>query len=143
MTLILAEGLDAEATAKAEKLSSDLDHFIGSETYTKVQFTPAVMTDGALHLANEAGAHWLMGEIGVRATKAAKVFGLELHFWKLKRTTGNRATLTAESGIEGEKPKIRFNIPFTDFPFKQITLYAGFSELDGKMKMVIHLPSEH
>ena len=102
-------------------------------------------TPGVRHLAERAGAYWLIDEIaialgapGFRAAVAADPRVGELHFWRLDVDADKAALLTARAD-DGVPPWFVKNIPFTDFPLSNIDVWAGF---DGE-HWTLYLPSEH
>lgn len=118
-----------------EQLAEELEQFCGTEEYHRwsVLFPWAVMTDGAKHLAEKAGAYWLMDAI---ASWQPKVKGEEFQVWNLVRV-GQGATLKCDDG--NGHIRVTQVIPFTDFPFDHYKLYAIWS---GE-QMVILLPGEY
>lgn len=115
----------------------DLRQFTGTETYYRHSLARNYLyTDGVQYLAEKAGAYWLVDAIIF--TQMEKPFShspklAEFQCWTLKALEGNRATLTCDDGNNN----IVFikQIPFTDFPLKEINLW-----LENK---VLLLPSEH
>lgn len=117
-----------------DELKDTLRNFTGTTKYTRWSIFPhIVLTDGALFLAENANAFWLMdaiashiddfeGEGFVVATLSQLVSGR----WELAFDDGN-GKLLAEQRIE-----------HSDFPLDEITLYAVWQ---GDL-WVILLPSE-
>jgi len=107
--------------------------FTGTVHYHRLN-RKCLLTDGAKYLAEGAGAFWLMD--------AAASYLLELgtaDWFVLVRlaVTGSSAVLTLEDGNGREHA--RQEIPYTDFPLAQQTLYACW---DGD-HWVLMLPSEY
>ena len=112
---------------------SQLAMFTGTERYHRIN-RKCLLTDGTKYLAEEAGAFWLMD--------AAACYLIELGtadwFVQIKLTvTGSNAVLTLEDG--NGLVRAQQEIPFTDFPISQQTLYACW---DGE-HWVLMLPSEY
>jgi hypothetical protein len=120
---------------KAPKLSkNDLKQFTGSEQWYRGTMNPNVLfTDGAKYVADTAGAYWLLDEIALAQRFVANVAREPFQVWKLAVRPDHTATLSCEDGnfnvIHSQE------IPFTDFPLDQITLWFANN--------VIYLPSEH
>lgn len=134
---------------KADELIANLAHFCGTEGYTLVpmsRFLPiaVAMTDGALFLAENAGAHWLMDAIASHQDNALQDEMLrDIQFWTLRRhKSGPGADLTCER--DAGQVAIKQEIPFTDFPLDEIKLYVEpAGEYKGRPLYVILLPGEH
>jgi len=94
---------------------------------------PTVLyTDGAKHVADTAGAYWLLDEIALAQHYESAVREEAFQVWRLD-VKGSAPTLTCEDGndcIVHTKA-----IPFTDFPGPGITLWCTNN--------TIHLPSEY
>lgn len=121
-----------------QELTRDLAHFTGTEKWTKWNTLAPnyLLTDGALYLAEKAGAFWLMDLIASYG-KDPRVKDEPFQVWKL--TVENGAGLVVcEDGNNNELA--RQEIPYTDFPLDEITLYVG---ADEPPYMVILLPSEY
>ncbi len=114
----------------------DTSQFTGTETYHRFGLFPDVATDGAIHVAKEGGAYWLLDSIValLRENEWHKkdyfaVAKLSLH--------GSKADLILDDGngnlIDGQK------IEFTDFPDPTVTFYCSW---DGK-RWVLMVPSEY
>ena len=112
--------------------SAGLTQFTGTANYFRLN-RKCLLTDGTKYLADTASAFWLMD--------AAASYLLELgtdDWFVLVRLNVKDycAELTLEDGNGGVRA--RQQIPFTDFPADQQTLYACW---DGE-HWVIMLPSE-
>ena len=115
------------------ELKSELASFTGSERFhcnplcRKQRFT-----DGVLHMADQAGAYWLIDVIFSHQTsKAAQA--TEFQVWKIVSANG-QATVTMTDG-DTDTPIIQQSIPATDFPAGQLDLWYADNTL--------YLPSEH
>lgn len=107
-----------------------LAHFTGSETFTRY-LGGYILSEGALHVAKEAGAFWLMDAI-VSHQCEPKVAKEEFQVWKLA-VDGDSALLTCDDG--NGNVVVTQAIHFTDFPLKAITLWV--------QNKTIFLPSEY
>jgi hypothetical protein len=120
-------------TDKTLKLE-DLAHFIGSEEFYRHGLVPSVIfTEGAKYVADTAGAHWLLDSIALHGTMAPTVRVEEFQVWKLVLGEGNSATLSCGDG--NENVVFAEDIPFTDFPLPEFTLWM--------VHKTIMLPSEY
>lgn len=127
------------------KLKQNLSGFTGTEAYHRfnVLCPKVVLTDGAKFLADSAGAFWLMDIIGSVFTvhpDRKRLWNDGFSIWTLK-VEGTHGVVTADDG--NDNLIYVQDIPFTDFPLPEITLYVelGETERDGLI-MVIMLPSE-
>lgn len=122
--------------SKRVALEAGLPHFHGTDIWYRHAMNQRVLyTDGALFVAETAGAFWLLDEIALANRYQRKVVREEFQVWKLS-VNGAKSTLTCEDGNDNlvwRKP-----IPFTDFPLDVFTFWA---ESDGE-NLVIMLPSE-
>ncbi len=138
---------DQHARAKVAQLEAELRQFTGDIQRYQHPLNPRVLyTPGVKFLADTAGAYWLIDAIASWIGSHQFNQALQqderlqwLHFWYLNvELASNKAVLTARAD-QGVRPFITQNIPFTDFPLEQQTLYAGY---DGRY-WTIYLPSEH
>ena len=119
-----------------DEILNELPNFYGTDGYTRwsALFRNFVLTDGALYLAENAGAFWLMDAIASHLGSyrdedfvVAKFSKKGNEWWKLRLEDGNDNVL-AQQAIE-----------YSDFPLDEITLYVEF---DGTNHVIL-LPSEH
>ncbi len=125
---------------------SDLANFTGTTQYFLHSFNKAVVyTEGVQYLAENAQAYWLIDAIASHL--ATREFNLAaandervglLHFWKLAVYEDRSATLKAVSDSD-EPAFIEQGIPYTDFPFEDIDVWAARDE----QYWVLMLPSEY
>ena len=124
---------------------ADLAQFTGTSHYYLHTFNNAVIsTEGIQYLAENAECYWLIDAIASHlasrafneAAKHDERIGL-LHFWKLAVHDDRSATLKAVAD-SGEPAFIQQEIPFTDFPFDDIDVWAG----RDSQYWVLMLPSE-
>lgn len=112
---------------------SQLSLFTGTEHYYRIN-RKCLLTDGTKYLAEGAGAFWLMD------AAASYLIELGTDDWFVQIVlvvTGSKAVLTLEDG--NGHVRAWQEIPYTDFPIPQQTLYASW---DGE-HWVIMLPSEY
>jgi hypothetical protein len=126
-----------------DQLLADIAGFCGTQGYTR--FCPFlrdwVITDGALFVAESAGAFWLMNEIGLNSKTNPVLNNRDFVCWTLK-VKGNIGMLTATDC--DYRPVFQKMIEFTDFPLDEIILWVerGTSP-EGQPMNVILLPTEH
>ena len=117
-----------------EKLTkADLAQFTGSETWYRHGINRKVLyTEGAQFVAERGGAYWLLDEIAIIQPYDKAVAAEDSQVWKLA-VHANSPTLTCGDG----NGNIVFTkqIPFTDFPLDEITLWFANN--------TVYLPSEH
>jgi prepilin-type processing-associated H-X9-DG protein len=127
---------NAETPNKTRLLSNDylLRNVFGSENWYRHGLNRNVLfTDGAKHVADTAGAYWLLDEIALAQRYEKSVAAEEFQVWELKVNPDNTATLVCEDGNDN----VVFTklIEFTDFPTEGIALWFANN--------TIYLPSEH
>ena len=113
--------------------ASQLSHFTGTERYYRIS-RRHLLTDGTKYLAEEAECFWMMDAVASHLSEIGTA-----DWFVLVRVTvqGTRATMVYEDGNGNEHA--RQEIPFTDFPLAEQTLYACW---DWE-HLVIMLPSEY
>ncbi|MEG3907832.1 hypothetical protein QT979_05990 [Microcoleus sp. w2-18bC1] len=136
----------AKAMMDAETLEKDLQHFHGTEQYYK-HWLGIHYTDGVKYLAENAECYWLIDAIGSHQPRANRIHRLtEFQLWFLhvgnahefiKPKGDNDAVLTCweDTPTKETQPVIIQQIPFTDFPLKEIKLFL--------QEKVLLLPSEN
>ncbi|TDU69461.1 hypothetical protein EI77_03116 [Prosthecobacter fusiformis] len=77
---------------------AELSQFTGTELWHRHSIARNVLyTDGAKHVAESAGAYWLLDEIAfAQSIRAVTAEGFQL--WKLKVSPNHSATLACEDG---------------------------------------------
>lgn len=132
-------------TRPPHSLESELAHFMGDLQRYRSISPRLIYTPGVRHLAQEAGAHWLIDAIAsyVDSDRLRKAIRKDervryLHFWNLTVNDDGSAVLTARIDRD-EAPFIRQAIEFTDFLLSSIDLWCGFN---GE-SYTLYLPSEH
>ena len=116
-----------------EQLRTELRYFTGSETFYRNPLFPLYLyTEGIKHLAEEAGAYWLLDHIFAHQNSAL-LKEQRFQTWKLWVTEDHKAQITVTDGNDRELEF--FRIEFTDFPLKSITLWL--------VDQTLLLPSEY
>lgn len=123
----------------------ELNQFTGGlERYRHPLNRQVIYTPGIQHLAERAGACWLIDEIALTLGSQAMAKRIakdpragEMLFWCLTVRENQSAILKAE--IDQGVPILRKRIAFTDFPLDRIDLWTAF---DG-VHWTLYLPSEH
>ncbi|TWT95413.1 hypothetical protein Pla108_35610 [Botrimarina colliarenosi] len=138
---------DPQRAAKAAAIEADLRYYTGdSERYRHPLCRGVVYTPGVRHLAEAAGAYWLVDAIASwltdpalrRAVKNDPRVG-SLHFWRLNVDPQQSTAVLTAIADEGETPFVTQAIPLTDFPLDSIEVWAGY---DGR-HWTLYLPNEH
>ena len=124
----------------------ELRQFTGDlERYRHSFNRRVIYTPGVQHLAERAGAYWLIDLIASyigtpeMARAIADDYRLgEMQFWRLAVDDNGGAVASCRADSD-QAPAITQVVPFTDFPLDQIEIWAGF---DGE-RWTLYLPSEH
>jgi len=110
-----------------------INHAGGTQGYHK--YSPfkhfPVITDGVIALAEAAGCYWLLDIIGSYQTANR----LDPHFQVWKLVVDQDSNTGIASGYNDTDLAVSQEIPFTDFPLDELTLYL----MDG----VILIPAEY
>ena len=113
-------------------LKSELKQFSGGgEFYRNPLFRNYVYTEGVRHLAEQAGAYWLIDYI-LSNQLEPKLIVQPFQVWKMV-VQDDSAAVTVEDGNDNEITC--FTIGYTDFPLKEITLWL--------IDKTLLLPSEY
>ena len=111
-----------------------LSQFTGSEHWYRHGLVPTILfTDGAKYVADEGGAYWLLDEIALAQRYEKRVTAERFQVWMLKVNADRTAALSCGDG--NNNTVYTKEIPFTDFPADEITLWF--------VNNTIYLPSEH
>ena len=117
--------------------AQDLAYFSGSEQFYKHWTKRLIYTEGVQYMAEKAGAYWLIDEIAAYQMLCKQIKSnpdlVAFQVWKLE-IKESKAVLTMR-GDSNLPSVIRQEIPYTDFPLPEITLYV----CDGTLL----LPSEY
>tara|TARA_R110002111_G_scaffold156322_1_gene223053 strand:- start:78 stop:473 length:396 start_codon:yes stop_codon:yes gene_type:complete len=124
----------------------DLIHFSGDLVrYRHPLNRRVIYTTGVRHIAEEGGAYWLIDAIAHWLASPdylqATVQDDRLCYWMVwTLTVSEQGASTLEARADsGEPAFIVQNIEFTDFPLREIEIWAG---IDGD-HWTLYLPSEH
>jgi hypothetical protein len=124
-------------TAEHILTAGDLSQFTGSEQLFRHGLSRKhLYTEGAQFVAERAGAYWLLDKIALHGSPT--IAREDFQVWKLSVHTNKTATLTTDNG-DNEVLKTE-ELPFTDFPLSEITLWAVRNEFEG---FTIMLPTEY
>lgn len=115
-----------------EKLKAELLGFTGTENYYKHPLGLRY-TDGVKHLAELAGAYWLLDAIASWQPKASKI-DEEFQLWELT-VNANRSAVLCFKQDSNLPAAIKQEIEYTDFPVGSFRLYVE--------QGIALLPSEH
>ena len=113
--------------------TSHLEQFTGTQGYYRIG-RRHLLTDGAKYLADHAQCYWMMDAI---ASHLSEIGTADWFVLVRVQTEDTRATMVYEDGNGLEHA--RQDIPYTDLPLAEVTLYACW---DGE-HWVIMLPSEY
>ena len=108
-----------------DTLLTELAHFSGTENYYRV-YPKLLLTDGAKHLADAAGAYWLFDIVFSmlpQVPRNERMFVVEL----VRKLPGSGATFRAHDGGRGDGPERDYylqKIPYTDFPLEEYEFYV-------------------
>jgi hypothetical protein len=116
----------------AQQIEQVLANHIGSLERYRHWTGRFIYTPGVHDLAELAGAYWLIDLVASYCIDP-RILGEEFVVWKLTVRPDHTATAQAEDG--NDRVLLSQEIPATDFPLKQISLYLT----DG----VLLLPSEY
>ncbi len=121
-------------TDKKKLTEADLRNFTGSEHWYRHGLVRTILfTDGVKYVADEGGAYWLLDEIALAQRFEVRVMAERFQVWTLKVNADRTATLSCGDG--NNNTVYTKEIPFTDFPADEITLWFANN--------TIYLPSEH
>ena len=112
---------------------SQLSQFTGTEYYYPL-WPKVLLTDGTKYLAETVGCYWLMDAIASHVMHLPNSEGFTSCNLTCANGSGN-LVITDGNGNALAKQRI----PYTDFPFGEMSLYACRNE----DKWVILLPSEY
>ena len=114
-------------------LEIEMSGFIGTELYYRHLIGNYLYTDGIKYLAENANCYWLLDLVGsYQAYKKIKVIPFQLWILTVNQDQTARVVMKEDSDTP---VVIKQEIPFTDFPLKNISLYF----IDN----VLLLPSEY
>ena len=116
----------------AREILDIINHAYGSDAYRKYSPIPGypAATDGVIALAEAAGCYWFLEIIG--SYQADKRLNPAFQVWKLEVSLKDNNAFVR--GFNDADLIISQEIPFTDFPLAEATLFL----MDG----IVLLPSE-
>lgn len=114
-------------------LTAALAHFTGTERYYRIS-PRHLLTDGAKYLADQAACYWMFDAIASHLSE----IGTSDWFVLVRITVADSAAMMVYEDGNG-KEHARQAIPYTDFPLREITIYACW---DSEY-WVLMLPSEY
>jgi len=118
----------------AEDLKLSLSHFTGTSRHIRDPFTGLMHTDGIEHMAERAGAHWLISDIAAVFRIHPAIKGVPFQLWALAVSEDSTAVLTCREDCD--MPVIyEQKYEYTDFPAGTWKMYL----IDG----VLMIPSEY
>ena len=113
--------------------AQDLAHFTGTTCYYRIS-KQHLLTDGTYYLAEQGGCYWIIDAVASHVTE----IGTEDWFVAVSiEVEDHQAVMRYEDGNGRELA--RQAIPYTDFPLRNLTLYAVWDT----EHWVIMLPSEY
>jgi len=127
----------------AEEIRAALKQFCGSaEVYRFSSLLPDVaVTEGVKYLAEAAGAHWLLNDIGFEMMfNPSTFYNTDEFAWQL--TVNNGAGTLAVLDYRGREICSK-SYSYTSFPLEKVTIMSALSEYaNGKKFYILYLPSE-
>lgn len=124
-----------------QELQAGLAQFSGSTRWFRYRVGPVILgyyTEGIHYLAEGAECYWLLGEIFFAQQSIAEQ---PFQVWRLLVHEDLSALLSGEDGNDGVFHEQQIN--FTDFPLPEIALWVELGEMEGAVKPILLLPSEH
>ncbi len=115
-------------------LEAALQNFTGTQNYYR-NFTSLLYTDGIQHLAERAGAYWLIDLVG---SYQPRLRDAPFQLWELKVNTDRSALVTMVED-DGMPNRVSQDIPYTDFPLNDFSFYCCY---DGQIPVML-LKSEY
>ena len=95
----------------------NLSDFHGTENYYTNPMYPFEWTDGVKYLVENGEAYWLLDSI---ASWQKELDSSQIQFWMLIVNADNSAVLSCE---QDDGLVVTQQIPFTDFPIPEVTLW--------------------
>jgi len=125
-----------------ETLEAELPHFTGTENWHRLNYPwlrrQFLLTDGAKYLADTAKCYWLFDLIASHFANR-RVMAEPFQVWVMHIDLEQRkGEIVADDG-DGKLVASQ-QIPYTDFPLADLTLYVTNDDFNG---IVVMLPSEY
>ena len=105
-------------------LEAELRQFTGTQNYYR-DFTGLLYTDGIQHLAEQAGAYWLIDLVG---SYQPRLRDAPFQAWSIAVNDDRTGQVTMVED-DGEPNRVTQDIPYTDFPLRDFSFYC----IDGVM----------
>jgi hypothetical protein len=118
----------------AAELEADLARFCGTDNLWRHWTGRITYTDGVKHLAEKAGAFWLIDLVASHQTARLKQEEFQIWILAVDRDKSPMAVATCQAD-KGRPPLIRQEIEYTDFPLPSIKLWL--------VHCVLMLPNEY
>lgn len=115
-------------------LEAELQGFIGTQNYYR-NFTGLLYTDGIQHLADRAGAYWLIDLVG---SYQPRLHDAPFQLWSVAVNQDRSAQVTMVED-DGMPTRVSQDLPFTDFPLDDFSFYCCY---DGQIPVML-LKSEY
>ena len=130
-------------TTKADRLHEFIANWNCGDSLISHKFSGNKYTEGVLHVAEIAGAFWLIDEIllNVRRLKSTRN-GEMFYVIVLKKNPDSTAVLSIHTDSPNDGNRVwKKKIHFTDFPVDEIKLYAVCQQRGGSWLLM--LPREY
>jgi hypothetical protein len=128
---------ESQMSTESSFTAEELKQFTGSEQFYRHGLSRNhIYTEGVQFLAERAQAYWLLDKIALHGS--SKIGRERFQVWKLTVNPDCSATLTTEDGNDNVLRTEKLS--YTDFPLREIALWAVRNELNG---FTIMLPSEY
>jgi hypothetical protein len=137
------------AKMEAARLLAGLDHFTGSENYTRHGLMRnLLMTDGVMFLQENAEAFWLVDVIASHLMTSAKLRGEEFQTWRFEKNgvdhaVPNKPHRAYATDGNTDDPIVSQDIEYSDFPLSEIKFFCVKAPEFGERAWVLMLPSEY
>jgi len=116
----------------------DLAQFTGTENWYRHGLMPRLIyTDGIQHVAETAGAYWLIDLVASWQPTIRKCERPEFQNWEMRKGSGTSATITCDDG-DGNI-MAQQELEYTDFPLTEFGFYA----VDDGQNLTLMLKSEY
>lgn len=131
----------------AAELQAELQLFSGStEFYRHGLMRRLVYTEGVQHLAERAGAHWLIDAVASHQG-SARVAAEAFQVWTLEQnddgSTPETGTWTLSCTDGDERGLAVQQIEYSDFPMRKLQLFLVREEHPEGLRCTLLLPSEY
>ena len=146
--------MDKAQSDVAKATQQVIDHSTGSLGYTRACGINRglLCTDGIMGVAQEASAYWLIDIVGSLKYEPKVWAEMNQHRLIVCKLEVNLEKSTAvftasemadDSGIPYEPPIYTQEIPYTNFPLKEVEMWLDMESRSHKGEQVLFLPSEY